>query len=257
MKGCFIVFEGIDGSGKTVQFLELAKKLRKDNYNVVLTKEPTTQRPIGKLIRSILYNNDKVADEALALLFAADRADHTKEKIIPALNEGVVVLSDRYVYSSYAYQAKGMKTELDLNWIKIINKFAKIPDIVVFLDIPPEVGLNRLQKGQKRIQDDAYFEDLIKQEKIRSIYYKVLNLERKVKDLWEFENIKKIQKNDKYEVVVSEGAQVLRIDGTLSISEIHDIIYEYIKLYLEKNQITKMEKNTYQYKKLLKVFSKD
>lgn len=253
-RGVFIVFEGIDGAGKSIQFKTLAKKLKSENYPVVMTKEPTTQRPIGKLIRSILYNSVKATDEAVALLFAADRADHTKEKIIPALNEGAVVLSDRYVYSSYAYQSKGMDSELDLNWLKTINKFAKIPDIVVFLDIPPEVGLNR---GQKRIQDDSYFEDLIKQEKIRSVYYKVLNLEKKIKDLWEFEKVEKIQKNENYETVISEGARVLKIKGTLEIDKIHDIIYEYVKSYLEEKNIQKIEKNTYKHKKLTKIFYKE
>jgi dTMP kinase len=253
MKGCFIVFEGIDGAGKTVQFKELAKKLKKENYEVVLTKEPTTQRPIGKLIRHVLYNSEVVTDEALALLFAADRADHTFDKIKPALAEGAVVLSDRYVYSSYAYQGKGMDSELDLKWIKTINKYIQIPDIVVFLDIPPEIGMNRLQQGQKRIQDDTYFEDIIKQEKIRSIYYKVLNLERKVKDLWEYEdNNNKINKEE-YETAIAEGALVLRIDGTLSINKIFKIIYGYIISYLEKNEISKIEKNTYKIKELTNI----
>jgi len=255
MKGCFIVFEGIDGSGKTVQSKKLFEKLKKINYKVIPTKEPTTQRPIGKLIRSILYNSETVTEEALALLFAADRADHTKRKIIPALNEGAVVISDRYVYSSYAYQAKGMDIELDLKWIKIINRYAQTPNIVVFLDIPPSVGLERLQKGQKRIQDDSYFEDLIKQEKIRSIYHKVLNLERKVKDLWEFETKIKTQRTQKYEIVMSDSAIVLRVDGTLPINEVHNIIYNYITSYLEKKQVPKMEKNKLEHKDLLKVFS--
>ena len=255
MKSCFIVFEGIDGSGKTAQSKKLFEKLKKDNYKIIQTKEPTTQRPIGRLIRSILYNSETVTEEALALLFAADRADHTKRKIIPALNEGAVVISDRYVYSSYAYQAKGMDIELDLKWIKIINRYAQTPDIVVFLDTPPSVGLERLQKGQKRIQDDSYFEDLIKQEKIRSIYYKALNLERKVKNLWEFVTNIKTQRMQKYTIVMSDSAIVLRIEGTLPIKEIHNIIYNYITPYLEKKQVPKIEKNKLENKDLLKVFS--
>ena len=243
MRGCFIVFEGIDGAGKTVQFYELAKNLQNNNYKVVLTREPTTNRPIGKLIRKILYNDEKVSDEALALLFAADRADHTKGKILPALKEGSVVLSDRYIYSSFAYQGRGMKTELNLKWLRTINRYAVPPDIVIFLDIPPDIGLNRLQQGQKRIQDDSYFEDLIKQEKIRSIYYKVLNLERNVLDLWEFEGTKKINKNNKMELIRINGTQVLRIDGTQSIDEIQKNIFKYVTNFLEKKHVSKIVRN--------------
>jgi len=256
MKGCFIVFEGIDGSGKTIQVYKLVEKLKKEDYKIVLTKEPTTQRPIGKLIRSILYNSEIVTEEALALLFAADRADHTKKKIIPALNAGAIVVSDRYVYSSYAYQAKGMDIEIDLKWIKTINRYAKTPDIVVFLDTPPSVSLERLRKGQKRIQDDSYFEDLIKQEKIRSIYYKVLNLERKIKNLWEFETSIKTQKNQKYEIIISDNTKVLRIDGTISINEIHKIIYDYVKTFLEEKHVLKIDKNKLEHRELLEIFSK-
>ena len=243
MKGCFIVFEGIDGAGKGVQVTELAKKLRKAKYKLKTTKEPTHNRPIGKLIHKILYNSETVPDEALALLFAADRADHIKHKIVPALNSGAVVLSDRYVYSSYAYQTKGMDTEIDLEWIKTINKVMIEPDVVIFLDIPPEVGLNRLQKGQKRIRDDSYFEELYKQEQIRSMYYKVLNLEGMGNNLWEFSE-KRIRKNEKkIKVTRLNGTSVLRIDGTLPIKDIEKIIYNYVKKYLEVNKTPKLVKN--------------
>ena len=242
MKGCFVVFEGIDRAGKGVQLTELGKKLQAENYKVVLTKEPTTNRPIGRLIRNVLYKDVKVSDEALALLFAADRADHTKGKIIPALKKGAVVLSDRYVYSSLAYQGKGMSIFLNLEWLKIINRYAISPDIVVFLDIPPEVGLIRHKEGQQRVQDDAYFEDLIKQEKIRSVYYKILNLERTVKDLWEFQENKKKKKNKKIEVIKLNDTQVLRINGTLAKEEIHKEVYKFVKNYLEEKQVPLIKK---------------
>lgn len=243
MKGCFIVFEGIDGAGKGVQVAELAKKLQKDKYKLETTREPTHNRPIGKLLRKILYNSETVSDEALALLFAADRTDHTKNKIAPALNSGAVVLSDRYVYSSYAYQSKGMDTEINLEWIKTINKFMIKPDIVIFLDIPPEEGLNRLQTGQKRIQDDSYFEDLHKQEQIRSMYYKILNLENMVKNLWEFRYKTKRKNEEKINVARLNGTIVLRIDGMLPVKDIQKIIYNYVKKYLGINKTPKLVKN--------------
>lgn len=242
MKGCFIVFEGIDGAGKGVQVTELAKKLRKDRYQLTTTREPTSNRPIGKLILKILYNSETVSDEALALLFAADRADHTKNKIVPARNRGAIVISDRYVYSSYAYQTKGMNTEIDLEWIKTINKCIIKPDIVIFLDIPPEEGLNRLQKGQKRIQDDSYFEDLLKQEQIRSMYYKILNLKSMDKHQGERKEKTKRVNEEKIKVSKVNGTIVLRIDGMLPAKDIHKIIYKYVKKFLVINKTPKLVK---------------
>lgn len=244
MKGCFIVFEGIDGAGKTCQFNKLGERLQKEDYNIVLTKEPTSNRVIGKLIRNILYKDVKVSDEALALLFAADRVDHTKNVISPALKKGSVVLSDRYIHSSLAYQCKGMKTQLDLKWLKTINRFAISPDIVVFLDIPPEEGLKRLQKGQVRVQDDGYFRDIIKQEKIRSAYYKVLNFKRKEKDLMEFQEYRKKDRNQKMMIFRLKETYILRIDGMLPEEEITKLLFDFIKKYLEKKHIPKIKKNS-------------
>lgn len=250
-KGCLIVFEGIDGSGKSEQYRRLIKNLEKERYYVVPTKEPTPNQPIGMLIRKVLYESTEVTEKALALLFAADRADHTERKIKPALKDGAVVVSDRYVHSSLAYQSRGMKTELDLNWLYTINRFALDPDIVVFLDISPEVGQNRLVNGQKRVQDHTYFEDLIQQEKIRSIYYEVLNLDRKVTDLFDFE-WKKAEKIRKYKMVRINNTVVLRIDGTLSIEEIEKMVLKYVKNYLEEKKIPKIDSKTPVKQKLIK-----
>ncbi len=242
MKGCFIVFEGIDGSGKSTQFNELGKKLQNEKYKVVLTREPTRNRPIGKLIRKILYNHTTVSEEALALLFAADRADHTLNKIIPALRKNEVVLSDRYVYSSFAYQGKGMDIELNIDWLRTINRFAQTPDIVIFLDIEPHTGLERLQQGQRRVQDDQYFEDVIKQEKIRSGYYQVLNIEKRHPDLLEFQNYQKIKKNNKIDIISLNGTKIIRVNGTLQKDEIHKGIYKIIKKHLKEKSIYPLEK---------------
>ena len=112
-KGCFIVFEGLDGSGKSTQVRDLGSKLQKKKYEVITTQEPTNKNVIGSLLKRILYNNESVPDEVLALLFAADRAHHTINTIIPGLEEGSIVISDRYVYSSLAYQSRGMKKRLE------------------------------------------------------------------------------------------------------------------------------------------------
>ena len=119
-------------------FHEAKQKLQKKKYEVITTQEPTNKNVIGSLLKRILYNNESVPDEVLALLFAADRAHHTINTIIPGLEEGSIVISDRYVYSSLAYQSRGMKKRLDINWIRVLNQAAIEPDLVIFLDVPPE-----------------------------------------------------------------------------------------------------------------------
>jgi dTMP kinase len=238
-KGCFIVFEGIDGSGKSEQYRRLARNLEKKRYPVVQTKEPTVDLPVGKLIRSILYQEQQVAEEALALLFAADRVDHTEKKIKPALEQGSVVVSDRYVYSSLAYQSGGMKKELGLEWVRAINAYAVMPDMVVFLDITPDVGQSRLTNGQVRVKDHTYFESLSQQEKIRSAYYKVFN----------FGNVSLTQyigagkEEARVQVSRVDDTIVLRVDGTLSMEEIEKIVLKHVlKALKEKCVMTRDKK---------------
>jgi len=250
MKGCFIVFEGIDGSGKTEQLNRLEKNLRKENYDVIHTIEPTKTLMIGSLIRNILYKKIEVTEEALALLFAADRAEHTKKKIIPALQTGAIVLSDRYVYSSLAYQSKGMRKELNFEWIKKINQYAISPNLVIFLDIPPKVGLERLKNGQIRIQDHTFFEDLIRQEKIRSAYYNIFNLNNNP-NLWDFlTDIKKIKINKYMEMKRLKNTLILRIDGTLSKDDIEKRILTFVRQYLTDLNVLKIQGNKPQIQKL-------
>jgi len=244
MKGCFIVFEGTEGAGKTKQVELLEETLQKKNYDVVVTREPTSSA-IGNLIHQILYGKIKASDESLALLFAADRADHTKRIIAPALTSGSVVLCDRYIYSSLSYQSKGMRKPLSLDWLKNINKFTLKPDLVFFLDVPPEIGLGRLRKGQKRIQDDKYFEDFKKQQLIREKYHEVLNLKRTVSDLRVFQmSEKKRRYLQKSEVIKVNNTLVVKIDGTHSIKEIHKKICDHALSYLKNRNIPKKENGT-------------
>lgn len=248
-QGFFIVFEGIDGSGKTVQYRRLAKKL-KETYDVLLTSEPTRGMPVGNLIRQILYGDEELAEEALALLFAADRVDHTEKKIRPALEEGKIVISDRYVHSSLAYQSRGMKKELDLQWVKTINKFALQPDVVIFMDITPETGQKRLFDGQIRVKDHTYFEDIKQQEKIRSVYYDILNLDDT--DLRDFVDNRTKKES---ELLKIEDTIILRVDGNLPKNRISKIIYENIKKILKEERVGKKEKKTDLSKKSLTQFT--
>jgi thymidylate kinase len=133
-----------------------------------------------------------------------------------------------------------MKKELNLNWIKMINKFAIEPDIVIFLDITPEIGQNRLANGQIRVKDHTYFNDIIQQEKIRSEYYQILNLEKK--DLWDFTD----NKNRGNEVEISKicNTTVFRINGTLTEDRIEKIIRDNVKKLLKEKGIEKLDKNS-------------
>ncbi len=159
-KGIFITIEGPDGSGKSTQIPYIKKFLEEEGYEVVLTREPGGTK-IGEQIRQILLDNDCKEMSAVteALLYAASRAQHVEELIIPALEEGKVVLCDRFADSSTAYQGmgRGLGPEAIIN----INKFATrglMPDITILLDIDPKIGLNRV-----KITKEA---DRLEQEKI-------------------------------------------------------------------------------------------
>jgi dTMP kinase len=161
-KGVFIVVEGLDGSGKTTQAEILARSLSK-TFNVMLTAEPSRGK-IGAFIRNgCLYENQRLPTEAEALLFAADRIEHMETELKPALDEGKVVICDRYIYSSLAYQGSG---GLSLEWIKTINARALQPDFSVFIDCPPERVLARLRRKK------SVMETLDIQQKVRQIYLK-------------------------------------------------------------------------------------
>jgi dTMP kinase len=163
-KGIFIVIEGLDGSGKTTQATLLAKKLSQ-SYKVILTAEPS-QCKIGTFIREgCLYEDKRLPIEAEALLFAADRFEHMQKEIKPALDEGKLVICDRYVYSSLAYQGSA---GLSLDWIKTINARALQPDFSVFIDVAPERVLERLQRKK------SVMETLETQQKVRAVYLKFL-----------------------------------------------------------------------------------
>jgi len=141
-RGCFIVLEGIDGSGTTLQTRALADRLRERGREVLETREPTGG-VIGALIRERLSVRAAALDPAaLALLFAADRVDHIAREVAPALAAGTVVISDRYLLSSLAYQS----LDCDPAWIREINARATRPDLTLVLEVPVEVAFDRVQR---------------------------------------------------------------------------------------------------------------
>lgn len=134
--GVFIVFEGLDGSGKSTQAGILAEQLRTSGHHVVLTREPGDSR-IGPEVRRIVLHGGDLDPRAEALLFAADRADHVASVIRPALADGSVVLCDRYVDSSVAYQGVGRGLGVDA--VAALSEFAVAglhPHLTIILDIP-------------------------------------------------------------------------------------------------------------------------
>ncbi len=158
--GVFFTIEGIDGSGKTTQSKDLVDSLIKNGFNAVYTMEPSKGQ-IGTFIKEKIILNKKVSPEVEALLFAADRFEHINSEILPLLREGKIVVSDRYVYASIAYQgAQG----IDLEWIESLNYFTIEPDLAIYIDIPPSVGISR-KKGKKSV-----FENLESLSKVRKIY---------------------------------------------------------------------------------------
>jgi dTMP kinase len=161
----FIVFEGLDGSGLSTQAFELKKWLEKQKYEVYLTKEPTDGL-IGSLIRGVLRKELNVDTKTFALLFAADRMLHINNLVLPLLNDGVIVISDRYRLSSYAFQS----LEVDLDWLKKINEKSITPDLTFIIDNPPLICVRRIQKQRFHVE---LYEEIDKLENIREVYHKL------------------------------------------------------------------------------------
>ena len=235
MKGCFIVFEGTEGSGKTAQAILLEKWLRKSKYNVVRTREPTHSN-IGSLINQVLEGKIEAAEEAIPLLFAADRANHTKRLIEPALREGGIVLCDRYVFSSLAYQSQGMKTSFRKKWLKEINKYALKPDIVFFLDIDPEKGLKRLKRNE-RIHDDKFFEDLETQKRIREAYHSIFNLNEPITNFFNVKGMPHSLLPGVNKLSITDHVPVICINGALPKDGVHKTIRRIAQEFLEYKEI--------------------
>ena len=144
MKGLFISFEGGEGSGKSSAIKKIEEKLREDGYKVVITREPGGVNVSEQIRNVILAVDNQMSKETEALLYAASRTEHLYRKVIPLVNDGYIVISDRYIDSSLAYQgyARGIGIEKVLE----INMFAKeyLPKVTYFFDVRPEVGLARI-----------------------------------------------------------------------------------------------------------------
>ena len=159
-KGIFITFEGNDGSGKTTVSKQVYEALAKQGYDLLYTREPGGIE-IAEQIRKVILNPENTAMDARteALLYAASRRQHLVERILPALAEGRIVLCDRFVDSSLAYQGVGRGLGIDA--VQRINDFAIegcMPDATIFLSVPLAVGLARVtQRGNlDRLDQENY-----------------------------------------------------------------------------------------------------
>lgn len=154
-KGSFIVFEGIDGSGKSTQISLLKEHIEEHSINCITTMEPSNG-PIGVLLRQFLSGRIKGDETALTALFAADRLDHLNNPqngICKLINDGISILSDRYVLSNYAYQSVSVPLEWIMKCNEMANEMIK-PDCHLFIDVSPETAMERMAKG--RHQTDIY-----------------------------------------------------------------------------------------------------
>lgn len=172
-QGRFIAIEGPDGSGKTSIIQVLRQKLEQDGLEVVTTREPGGS-PIAEQIRQVILDVDNHAMDVRteALLYAASRRQHLVETILPNVQAGKLVISDRFVMSSLAYQ--GMARGIGLDPVWAINQFAidgQMPDLTLLVDVPAEVGLERIQaaKGQRQY-DRLDRESLAFHQRVRQTY---------------------------------------------------------------------------------------
>lgn len=197
--GIFICIEGLDGCGKTTQAKLLVRRMKK-HYDASYTAEPSGG-PIGRFIKKYCLHAGKRGSIVVeALLFAADRVDHVQNEVLPALNEGRIVVSDRYVYSSYAYQGAG---GLELGWIEKLNEHVMRPDLAIFIDVRPETVVQRLKRNR------SVMENLETQKKVRNIY---------------LEYVKK--------------SQLVRLNGNKSKRKVAQDLFQIVKEFLEKRRAT-------------------
>lgn len=175
-RGRFIVFEGLDGAGTSTQVFRLRDFLLLRGINVEVSKEPSNG-PIGSAIRLAVEGRVSLDPTALALAFAADRADHlfnTYNGIVTALDQGRWIISDRYVLSSLAYQ--GIDID-DMNWLTQINRFVIIPDLTIFVDAPVDVCARRIGMRSSHFE---LFHSTEKLEKVAANFSKVTGIKELV-----------------------------------------------------------------------------
>ncbi len=195
-KGTFIVFEGIDGTGKSTQIMLLGRALRQRGHAVVVTREPT-EGVHGRQIRALYRNRSAVSPEEELELFILDRREHIDTLIAPSLAAGKTVLCDRYFLSTAAYQgAAGCSPEMIIDR----HHFAPIPDLALIIEVPPRMCISRITEHRGDQLND--FEQLESLKKVDSIFRQM--------DL----------------------PYIQRIDGSASEEDVHQQVWELIEKLL-------------------------
>lgn len=185
----FIAFEGLDGSGSSTQARLLKEKLEASGLAPLLTKEPTSDSPIGKMIRDILQHKWECSPHGLQLLFSADRAEHLHSDIEPALLNGRVVITDRYLFSTLAYGSLAIN---DWDWLKKISLPFRLPDITFLLKLDPDACIKRIHG---RGSDFELFEQHEKLKEVWKGYERIAQ---------EFSNVVLIDAAESIEVIAEE-----------------------------------------------------
>lgn len=204
-KGSFIAFEGIDGSGKSTQIRRLHERMRSAGIPCCTTMEPTTS-PIGSLIHQIMTGRIKTDNKVIAALFVADRLDHLLndvDGILHQTNAGVTVLTDRYYFSSYAYQS------VDIPMEQVISANAQSsailrPTLNIFIDISPDTAMERIQKNRSHRE---LFEKKSRLVQVREKYFEA------------FDKLKDVEK-------------IIVIDGNRDEQAVADDIWDVVKDYV-------------------------
>ena len=202
-KGLFIVFEGGEGTGKTTAIESIYDWIQEKDLKCIKTREPGGIK-ISEEIRQVILDKDntKMDGRTEALLYAAARRQHLVEKVIPALNEGYVVLCDRFIDSSLAYQ--GFARGLGIDEVMSINKFAigeYMPDLSILFDLEPKIGLERISTSGEREINRLDLEKIDFHEKVREGYNKVYKENR--------DRIVKINAEQSKENVLKEIKKIL------------------------------------------------
>lgn len=201
-KGKFIVFEGIDGSGKSTQIKMLRQKLRKKGIKTIATKEPT-DGPIGAMLRQILSGRMEADYKVIAALFLADRIDHLVNKndgIIKHIESGTTVICDRYYLSSYAYQSDVLSMEWLLNANSVCADMLK-PTCHIFIDIDPEVSLERVTENRSSTE---IYENIEKLRDARNKYLKCID-------------------------IIKDRETIIKVDGSKNIRNLSNEIWDKIE----------------------------
>lgn len=200
----FIVFEGVDGSGKSTQIKKIEKFLKSKGIKVFSTFEPTKSN-YGKLIRNLLKRLDKVTPFDLASLFVSDRLSHLlgKNGICDKLSKGYVILCDRFYLSNCAYQGKylGVNTVIDMNkdCLDILT-----PSLTIYVDVPPEIAYNRIKNSGRRVDDMETKENIFV---VHDLYKECISIRKDIDN-------------------------ITTIDGCKSIDAVHSDIKQIVSNYL-------------------------